>query len=95
MIKYPLIYLYLYCKIRKRIGGKETVICSKSAFRKMIAEPIGIDRRAAEFMLRDIKRYHMIRSITHGRKGMIEFKNPADDADLFSDLVELRRANLI
>lgn len=74
--------------------GKD-MICSKVELRQMLSQPLGINKRLSEFILRDMKRYHMIRNITHGRKGRIEFKNPADDADLFSDLVELRRANLI
>lgn len=71
------------------------MICSKVELRQMLSQPLGINKRMSEFLLRDMQRYHMVRSITHGRKGRIEFKNPNDDASLFKDLVELRRVRLV
>jgi hypothetical protein len=93
MIKYPLLYLILYCKIRRKKKGEIT--CNKKDFRLKLAQPLGVDSRTAEFVLRDFKRYKMIRDIERGRNGRIVFKSMNENADLFNDLVELRKVGLI
>lgn len=93
MIKYPLLYLLLYYKIRGKKKGMIKI--SKSDFRSIMAKPIGIDRRTAEFVLRDFQRYHMVKTIDRGKHNKIEFAGLNDNCDLFADLVELRRVRLI
>jgi len=93
MIKYPLLYLLLYYKIRGKKKGM--IIISKSDFRSILAKPIGIDSRTAEFVLRDFQRYKMVKTIDKGKHNKIEFAGLNDNCDLFTDLVKLRKVGLI
>ncbi len=94
MINYPLLYLFIYCKIRKKTGG-DGAVCTKADFRKMLSQPLGIDKRMAEFILRDFQRFGMIGEITKGKRGRIEFIRTGENQELFADLLALKEAGLI
>jgi hypothetical protein len=93
MIKYPLLYLIIYYKIRGKKRGMINI--SKSDFRSIMAKPFGINSRMAEYLLRDLKRYKMIKEIGKGKHNRIEFVDFNNNCYLFNDLVELRKVGLI
>jgi len=93
MMHIPLLYCLIYYKMRNNQKGN--IVIPKKEFRRKLAQPLGINTRKAEFLFRDLKRYHIIREIGRGRNGKIILNGMENNAWLFDDLIELRKAGLI
>lgn len=96
MIKFPLLYTFLLCRVKKVYCKKTNeVFCKKTIFRSMLSQPLGIDRKLAEFLLRDMKKYGLIKKITRGKRGIIYFTKIKDNPQLKDDFNQLRRIGLL
>lgn len=91
MIHNPLLYTLIYYKIRAKRKG--SIEISKREFRSKLVQPLGINKKTSEFVLRDMERYHMIKEIGKGKNGRITLHSIT--GFLLSDMIELKEKGLI
>lgn len=94
LTKKPILYIFIYYIQRKRMGNKTgRLFCTIKDFRIRLSH-LGIRKNLSKAILLDMKRYNFVKDINF-KNGQIEFRKTSEDADLFKDIISMRREGLL
>lgn len=89
----PVIYTQIYCRIRRRIGNKTgEITISNKEFRRIVSQPLGIDKHLAKLLLSDLQRYGFVK---HESKDRIILSKVTDNQKILPELQNFKKEGLI